>query len=257
MEIRRIEEEGSRFYRIDERSSTLYDCVEQAAWCIKGRRPDAALEHIRAGEKLDAANPVFEYLRAMIAADKGDMPAAMVYIRKANAKGVMKVYASRNVSPDRWQAGGVELVSRLTRRIASDPDSSKQILEAALAMADKITWCEPPDMVRTLSGILARQSVARKLLKIARNDGDYRLAKFYEDLMSEGQNFRLAVRRKLAHTASFDPTTRAWTIGKALPQDDRRFREAALLLVLDKQAAWAGEYRRMFLKTKVARDLGR
>ena len=256
MEIKRVQREGSKFYKLDQRSTALYNHIQQAAWYIRSRHSHAALKQIGAGEKLDPANPVFDYLRAQTAAEQGDMPTALARIRRGNAKGVMRTYGSRNVPPGWWRSGEIDIAARLAKHIAEDQSAAAPDIEAALAMTEKLTWCEPTDLDKLLTAVLTRHAVAKRLHSVAKKKGDRQLADLCQALMTESRLASFAVRRRLALIGN-DSTTRATVIGRTLRGSDQEFRNATMLYVRDRQAALADECRRELLKTKVPGEMGR
>lgn len=254
MAMNKVRSEGSRFFKMDSRSDALYKHAEKSAFAIRQKRLDDALPEIAAGMEADPANPLFDYLRAVVLWRKGDEQSAFKFIAGGNEKGALRVYPTGTVLPDRWQWREIAVIGRLARDIAKEQPTSKGPLSLALRMADKLVWSEPPYWVNVLEGISAREEVARRLVEVAVKQQDNDLQKVCWSATQEGKVFRLAVRREFANDDEPDAGSRAFTITRAIQSDDPRFWQAAMLVVMDKQAEWTDTYRKKYMTRKLIED---
>lgn len=254
-EVQRLQSEGPRFYKADKNSSKLYDLTKQAFYAIKRGQPDQAWQLIQAGRKLDQRSPVFDYLEASVQWTKGDREAALRAIDTGNAGSMLRAYATYEVSPDRWQWPEIDQIKNVGTEILDDPHSSRAELTSVLRLGHKIVWSAPPDFRRLLQGAELRRHAAQRLLPIAKEEGNTRLAKLCEELIRESVQLKISAKRRLAEDDQFLDGSRAWVVGRALDKHDPEFRYAAMLLVKEKQAEWGREFRDQHMQIKNLKGL--
>jgi hypothetical protein len=253
-EIRRTQHRGSKYYRMDHYSSSQYEHIQEAARTINKKMPEQAIKHIETAQAKDPKNPVFDYLRAALAYDEGNVEQAAEFINAGNNKKALRLCATSRISPERWQWAEIGIIDRLSRQISTDPKSNKALLTAAVLMSDKIIWCEPPDIVRLLEGLNARQQPTERLLAIANKEQDKTLALHCQSILDEGQSFRKRLRGHFLMRGKTEGGTRAWILGRALHDKDPEFRKAAWLTGIDMQAEWADRMRREQLRIKITEE---
>lgn len=254
IEIQRTQQRGSKYYRMDHYSSSQYDHIQEAVRYINSNIPGQAIEHIKAAQAKDPKNPVFDYLMAALSYNQGDLKSTAKHMAAGNNKKALRLCATVNVSPDRWQWTEINLIDHLSRQITESPKSDKALLRAAILMSDKIIWSEPPDIVRLIQGLSARQQPVERLLAIAQKEHNKTLALHCRSILDEGQSFRKHLRRHFLMRGKIEGGTRAWILGRALHDKDPRFREAAWLTGLDSQVEWASRMRREQLKIKITQE---
>lgn len=254
IEINKTEQRGSKYYRADSYSSSQYEHIQLAARAINAKLPDQAIEHIEAAQAKDPKNPVFDYLRAGVAYGEGDLKQTAEFIDAGNNKNVLRICATNKISPDRWQWAEIGIIDNLSRRISSDSRSDKALLRATVIMSDKIIWCIPPDIVRLLQGLNARQQPVERLLAIAQKEHNEVLVQHCKNILDEGQGFKKRLRRHYLRQNRIEGGARAWILGRALHDKDQRFKQAAWLTSMDRQVEWAVKIRREQLKIKITQE---
>ncbi|MCE5200630.1 hypothetical protein LLG39_16815 [bacterium] len=246
-DIDQAENQGSKYYHTGSYATAQYERVERACNAIRRKQFEQALDAIADGQQNDTKNPLFDYLRAATLYRSGKINPAIDALKKGNAKGVLRLYATEKRPPDFWQWPELNITYQLCKNIATDPTSTAPALSAAIMAGNKIIWCEPSDPVRILLGISARQFPAKRLAELARERNDYRLTRQCEYVIEEGQSFRWIIRRQMHRKDSLDRESRAWILGRSLHGDDVRFRRAAALVYLDKQAEWTAKVRARYM----------
>lgn len=254
-EMRRLEREGPDYYRADKRSSALYSRLEQAYFAIRRRDYDQALAHVAAGARDDPGNPLFDYMEACVHWEMNNQDRALAAVRSGNSKGLLRLYASLAVPPDRWQWPQFDIIRYTAKRIVADPGTDESTLAAVVVMGHKMAWCEPSDPVRLLQGIDVRQAAAERLEKVAERNGRLDIAELCRDIIDEGNALRRGVRRRIDRDSAFQDDTRAWIITWAVRRSDPRFRRIASLMRLEKQAEWAAQLRSRCLRPRNLEEL--
>ncbi len=253
-DIKRLERSGPVYYKIDKSSSLLYDRLDNIYAAIKSGEPARALSEIGNGRADDPRNAIFDYLQAVVYSESGDNRTALKYIAAGNARRKMLLYANGNIAPERWQWPQFDLIRYVGKRIVRDPASDREDLLVVLQMGQQMMWSNPPDLVRLLQALEVRQSAARRLKLIGEKEGDRALVEMCLEIAEEGQRFRRAAGRMLAQSEELNEDTRAWVIGRAIRGGDERFRRAAMLLYMEKQAERADNLRRQMLRKNVLEE---
>lgn len=254
-EVRQLQHNGPRFYKVNDKSTRLYNLTKQAFFATKKEHSSEAREAIRLGRDLDPRNPVFDYLEASLLWAEGDRKGALKEMDSGNTGGVLRAYSTDQTSPDRWQWPEIDQIKNVGTEIAEDPNSSKAELISVLRLGHKIVWSEPSDFRRLLQGAALRKHAAERLLPIAKEEGNRRLEKLCEELIQENAALRTAAKRRLAKDDPFLAGSRAWIVSRALDKHDPEFRYAAMLLIREKQAEWGIEFRKKYLRIESLRNL--
>ena len=249
-DIKQLEKSGPKYYHSDKSASTQYEHVQQACCAIGQNLLDQAILEIRAGCSADPDNPLFDYLEATVAYRKKNLPLALGFINLGNSKGILHGYTTASLPPDRWQWPEISLIAYTGKRIIRDPSADKDALVSALKMGQKLIWREPQDMSSLMLGLELRDCAAKKLMELAQKNGVKLDAKLYRDLLAESRLLYRAIRKQMFVDSLFHEDSRAWIIGKALQDEDRKFRDTAMLLYLEKQAGKADRMREKNLKIK-------
>ena len=253
IDIRQIEERGSRFYDTGPAASRLDEQVSRIWLSIKRKQYAEALRHIDAGRAEDPRNPLFDYLQARVYADQADWPRVFASIRDGNNRGILRLYATSRASPDRWIWPEFDLIRFVGKAIVRRFPDQKSALTEALVMSNKLVWCEPPDPGRLWQSVGLRLDIARRLLPIAQEEQDARLANECLRIARESVSLRAALREKMTQEDPFMLGSQAWILGRAMQGQGKRFRDAATLLYLERQAEWITELRDSHLRTRVLR----
>lgn len=254
-EMRRLEREGPYRYRADAASTALYSSLERAYFALKRRDTQQALAYAADGARNAPGNPLFDYVEAGIYWERGDRDRALKAIRSGNAKGILHLYASLDVPPDRWQWPQFDLIRYTAKKIAGDPHTDEAQLNDLVVMGHKMIWCEPSDPVRLLQGVDVRQAAAQRLERTEGNRAHPRRAELYRELIEEGRALRAGIRRLIDQEKPFHDDARAWIIVRAIRSSDPRFREIAALVYLEKQAEWAAQLRSRYLRSRNLEEL--
>lgn len=247
-DVRRLQRGGAVYYRADSRTTRLYDRLNSAYLAIERRQIDRAMLEVRAAQKADPRNPLAFYLEGVVYFETGDTAAALDAVNAADGRGVLRLYASKDVPAATWRWPEFDLIRLTGRRIVDERPDDQRALVSVVRMGQRLAWCEPPDLIRTLQGLEVRQEAAAKLRLLAQKEGDRRLEKLCIGLVEEGRAFRSGTRRELGSSSPFYDDSRATIIARSMRRNDPRFREAAALLYLEKQAKWASELRERMLK---------
>lgn len=254
-EVKRLQAEGPRYYKLTAKNDQLYSLTKEAFYAIRRGEPDKAWEQVRLGRELDQHNPVFDYLEASMLWAKGDRKGCVKTIDTGNARGVLRAYATTLESPNMWQWPEIDQIKNVGMEIVGDPHSTKDELISVLKLGHKIAFSSPSDFRRLMQGSTLRKRAAQRLLPIAKEEGNTRLEKLCEELISESVRLRAEAKRRLAEDDSFRTGSQAWVVSRALDEHNIEFRRAAMLLMREKQAEWGTEFRSKHFKIENLRNL--
>jgi len=247
--VRRLEEQGPRYYKADRRSSALQARIRTAFKHIRAGDYSRAIQEVEQARRGDPSNPLLDYVRAGLEHGRGDAKAAMAFVRSGNKLGPLRLYCSVDPAHDGWNWPEFAFVRRMAERLARETEDEDELEQLVLA-GQKLIWASPPDPGRLMHGISVREVAAQKLGELAGKRGQAESQTYYNRLVRDGKELRWSARRQLGGRSPYDNATRAWIVGRALRENDADYRRASMLLFRENGAAWAQELRDTHVKDR-------